>query len=156
MTNILGSENHNGKFDSEQEQQNPKDIALAVFRFRARRGIGVFYALLSIAPLVAALLAYLSAPAYVSQISIPVIFIVIWLFARIAGMHRFYEMNDAISLFEGKEKRQKQRNKLTEILKRGFSLSYLAFSCYCHFRLDWSWNYSIYSADRMVCRYNLL
>ena len=120
MTNILGSENHNGKFDSEQEQQNPKDIALAVFRFRARRGIGVFYALLSIAPLVAALLAYLSAPAYVSQISIPVIFIVIWLFARIAGMHRFYEMNDAISLFEGKEKRQKQRNKLTEILKRGF------------------------------------
>jgi hypothetical protein len=107
-------------YDSEQEQRNPKDIALAVFRFRARRGIGFFYALLSIAPLVATLLAYISAPAYVTQISIPVIIIMIWLFARAAGMQGFNQMYNAISLFEGKEKKEKPRNKLIEILKRGF------------------------------------
>ena len=39
-------ENNNAKLLEEQELK-PKNIALAIFRFRARRGIGVYYALLS-------------------------------------------------------------------------------------------------------------
>ena len=35
----------------EERLQNPKDIALATFRFRARRGTGVYYALLSTLPI---------------------------------------------------------------------------------------------------------
>jgi hypothetical protein len=34
-----------------EEEQKPKNIALAIFRFRARRGTGVYYVLLSIVPI---------------------------------------------------------------------------------------------------------
>ena len=107
-------------FDSEEEkQQNPKNIALAIFRFRARRGIGVFYTLLSIVPLLQALLTELSAPNEIIQISIPIALIAIWIIARMAGLQKFYQMMVTIDLFEGKKENKKASHKLTQILREG-------------------------------------
>lgn len=86
----------------EERQQNPTDIALATFRFRARRGTGVYYALLSTAPILVAVLEASSAPAYLILISVGLLVVGILFFARWAGMKRFYQMRLVIDLFERK------------------------------------------------------
>ena len=94
--------------DSEGErQQNPRDIALATFRFRARRGIGVYYGLLSTVPILVGVLESLSAPAYFILFSVGVLVLGILFFARLAGMKRFYQMGLVIDLFDQKQKQEK-------------------------------------------------
>lgn len=99
----------------EEQQQNPKDIALAVFRFRARRGTGVYYALLSTVPIFVGILESLSAPLYFILISVALLVLGILFFARLAGMKRFYQMSLAMSLFEQKQKPE-TKSKLNGLL----------------------------------------
>ena len=103
--------------DLERERQNPKDIALAVFRFRARRGTGVYYALLSTVPILVGVLEALSAPSYFILISVGLLVLGTLFFARWAGMKRFYQMRMVMDLFEQKQKREKQENRLNRTLE---------------------------------------
>ena len=68
----------------EEQQQNPKDIALAVFRFRARRGTGVYYALLSTVPIFVGILESLSAPLYFILISVALLVLGDFVFCSIS------------------------------------------------------------------------
>ena len=90
-----------------ERQQNPRNIALATFRFRARRGTGVYYTLLSTVPLLVGVLISLSAPSYFILVLVGVLVLGILFFARLAGMKRFYQMGLVIDLFERKQKSEK-------------------------------------------------
>jgi DNA-binding MarR family transcriptional regulator len=104
--------------DSEREQQrSPKDIALAVFRFRARRGLGVYYALLSTVPVLIAVLEDLSAPAYITLGSVGLLVLAILTLARSAGMKRFNQMRLVIDLSEKRQAPQKRRLKMNRLLE---------------------------------------
>jgi hypothetical protein len=105
--------------DVEEGRRDPKDIALAVFRFRARRGVGVFYTLFCIVPLLQAILTVLSTPNYVTQISIIAALILIYVVARLAGFQRFSQMSAAIDLYEGRQEDQRLSKRLTKILREG-------------------------------------
>ncbi|MGD0643828.1 MAG: transcriptional regulator [Candidatus Bathyarchaeia archaeon] len=109
-------ENNNAKL-LEEEEQKPKNIALAIFRFRARRGIGVYYALLSTVPLLVAVLDDLSAPLFLILTSVGLLVLGILFFARWAGMKRFYQMRLAIDLFEQKQNPKKRRHRLNRLLE---------------------------------------
>jgi|GEM_PF-1393202 Transcriptional regulators len=100
--------------DLERERQNPKDIALALFRFRARRGIGVYYALLSTVPILVGIMDTLSAPPYLTLISVGLLVTAILLLASLAGMKRFTQMRLAMDLSEQTQTPQKRPNRLLE------------------------------------------
>jgi len=78
MANL--GEDNNTKLPEDQEQK-PKNIALATFRFKARRGTGVYYALLSTVPLLVGILDTLSAPLYFTLISVGLLVLGILIFA---------------------------------------------------------------------------
>jgi uncharacterized membrane protein YdbT with pleckstrin-like domain len=75
--------------ESESEGRDPKQIALTIFRFSARRGIGVFYALISTIPLLVTILKSFPTPGYVYVVSLVILMTAIWLTSRAAGMKRF-------------------------------------------------------------------
>jgi len=112
----MSDENNNAKL-LEEEEQKPKNIALSIFRFRARRGIGVYYALLSTAPILLGVLVSLSAPLYFILISVGLLVLGILFFARLAGMKRFYQMRLVMDLFEQKPKQEKQGHRLNRLLE---------------------------------------
>ncbi len=100
--------------DLERARQNPKDTALALFRFRARRGIGVYYALLSTLPILVGIMGSLSSPPFLTIISVGMLFLAILFLARFAGMKRFTQMRLALDLSEQTQNPQKRPNKLLE------------------------------------------
>ena len=110
------SENNNAKL-LEEEEQKPKNIALSIFRFRARRGIGVYYALLSIVPILVGVLVSLSASLYFILVSVGLLVLGILFFARLAGMSRFYQMRLVMDLFDQKLKHEKQGHRLNRLLE---------------------------------------
>lgn len=93
-------ESSNPKFELGAEDQKPRNIALATFRFRARRGIGVYYSLLSTVPILVGVLINLSAPSYLVLISTGLLVLGILSLASLAGMKRFYQMRSVMSLLE--------------------------------------------------------
>lgn len=100
----LLTESNDEKAKILEEEQKPKNIALAIFRFRARRGTGVYYALLSTVPILVGILEGLSAPAYLILTSVGLIVVGILFVARFAGMKRFYQMRLVMGLFEQDQK----------------------------------------------------
>lgn len=94
--------------DLEPEGRDPKQIALAAFRFRARRGIGVFYTLVSLPPLLASIMTALHTPGYLTLTGIVVCLIIVWMVARAAGMKGFYHMTRVIDLYNGKLENKKR------------------------------------------------
>jgi DNA-binding MarR family transcriptional regulator len=100
--------------DLEREHPNPKDIALALFRFRARRGIGVYYALLSTVPILVGIMDTLSAPPYLTVISVGLLVLTILFLASFAGMKRFTQMRLAMDLSEQTQNLKKRPNRLLE------------------------------------------
>jgi DNA-binding MarR family transcriptional regulator len=100
----------------ERAHQNPKDIALALFRFRARRGIGVYYALLSTVPILVGIMDTLSAAPYLTIISVGLLILTILFLSRSAGMKRFTQMRLAMDLSEQTQNRQKQ-SRLNRVLE---------------------------------------
>jgi len=107
--------------DVEEGIRNPKEIALAVFRFRARRGVGVFYTLFTLVPLVQGILASFSVPGYVQQLSTLLVLILIYIAARMAGLQKFYRMMSTIDLYEGKNENSKGNGKLSRLIKEWLS-----------------------------------
>ena len=96
----LLSESKDAKLEPREEERELRNIALAIFRFRARRGVGVYYTLLAIVPLFVGVMDTLSAPAYFTIISVGLLILGILFLARSAGMNRFYQMRLVMSLFE--------------------------------------------------------
>ena len=115
----LLSEKNNPKFEAKEEEPEPKNIALAIFRFKARRGIGVFYTLLAIVPIVVAILEELSAQSDFLIVSVGLVVFGILLLARWAGMKRFSQMSAVMALFEKKERRENWELKLKRTLDGG-------------------------------------
>lgn len=104
--------------DSEEElQQNPKDMALAVFRFRARRGSGTLYALLASLPLILFISVMLKLPQYVDSVSMVVAILVFYVIASMAGLQRFHQMTVTIDRLEKKNEPEKAGQKLARILR---------------------------------------
>jgi hypothetical protein len=105
----------------ELEERDPKQIALAIFRFRARRGLGVFYASLSTIPFLVGTLKLLSAPNWTYVAGLILLMVPIWLVSRAAGMRRFYNMNKAIDLYEhGQQSTLKKTSELLKLLRTLF------------------------------------
>jgi DNA-binding MarR family transcriptional regulator len=114
MTHL--SDRNNRKFELEDERQEPRNIALALFRFKARRGIGVYYTLLATVPILVALFDTYSAPSYLTLISVGLLILSILFLARWAGMKRFYQMRLVMAFFEQQNEGEKQRLKLRGVL----------------------------------------
>lgn len=107
-----------GALDSEEElRQNPKDIALTIFRFRARRGSGTLYALLATLPLILFLLVTLKSPQYVLSVSIVIAVLVFYVAARMAGLQRFHQMIATIDRLDLNGAPEKIHQKLARILR---------------------------------------
>lgn len=104
--------------DSEEElQQNPKDMALAVFRFRARRGSGTLYALLASLPLILFILLMLKSPQYVVSVSMVVAILVFYVIASMAGLQRFHQMAVTIDRLQKKNEPERTGRKLARVLR---------------------------------------
>jgi hypothetical protein len=82
----------------EQERQGAKNIALSLFRFRARRGIGVFYSLFSVIPLLAYYLQKVPVPQTASLVILGTATFLVWLASRMAGFRAFSQMTESIDL----------------------------------------------------------
>ena len=100
----------------DEEQQNPKDIALAMFRFRARRGTGVYYTMLTTVVVLIAVLEGLSAPFYFLIVATGLLVMGILFLAGLAGMKRFTQMGLAIDLLEQEQNPHRRRHRLTRLL----------------------------------------
>lgn len=105
------------KSEREVEEEKPRNIALAIFRFRARRGLGVYYALLSTVPLLVGILQTFSAPAYLILGSVGLQVVGILYLARFAGMKRLYQMRFVIGLFDQDQNNSKSGEKLNKLLE---------------------------------------
>src|SRR5271169_3775392 len=108
------SESNDGRLELEEESKN---IALAIFRFGARRGIGVYYSLLVIVPVFVAVLDTFSVPSYFTLVSVGLLIFGILFLARFAGMKRFYQMRLVMGLFEEEQKKEKRRQRLNRLLE---------------------------------------
>jgi hypothetical protein len=93
----------------EEQRQGAKNIALSVFRFRARRGIGVFYALFSIILLLSYYLQTISAPQTVSLVIMGTTIFLVWIASRMAGFRAFAQMTESIDLVSADNKSDHQR-----------------------------------------------
>jgi DNA-binding MarR family transcriptional regulator len=116
MTMLSESSNEKLELEGGEDQQKPTSIALAVFRFRARRGIGVYYTLLSTVPILVGVLITVSAPTYLTLISTGLLVLGILYLSSLAGMKRFYQMRLVMGLFEQKD-RIKPGDRLDKILE---------------------------------------
>ena len=110
------SESNKAKSELDEEELKPKDIALAIFRFRARRGIGVYYTLLSTVPVLVGVLETFSAPSYITLVSVGLLVLGILFLARFAGMKRFYQMRQVMGLFEQEQEKEKRGHRLNGLL----------------------------------------
>jgi hypothetical protein len=106
--------------EPEPEGRSPKQIALAIFRFRARRGLGVFYALISTIPVLVTILKLFSPPGYVYVVSLIFLMTAIWLTSRAAGMKGFYNMDKAIALYEHGKQDLTKRSESFKIVRALF------------------------------------
>jgi hypothetical protein len=104
----------------EVDARNPKQIALAIFRFRARRGLGVFYAAISTIPLLVTILKEYPTPGYVYVVSLVLLMTAIWLVSRAAGMKGFYNMNKAIDLYEYGKQEPKRSSEIFKLVRTLF------------------------------------
>jgi DNA-binding MarR family transcriptional regulator len=100
----------------EIRQQNPKDTALAIFRFKARRGIGVYYTLLATIPLLLIILTFSSTPPYIAAISVAVLAPVILVFASSAGMKRFTQMRFVMNLLDQNPNASNEKHRINRLL----------------------------------------
>jgi len=111
----LLSESSGAKESSENDRQ-PENIALAIFRFKARRGIGVYYTLLALVPLLVAVLETISAPSYFTLFSVGLLILGILYLARSAGMKRFYQMKLVMNFFEQSKKDENRGLRLETVI----------------------------------------
>ena len=79
------------------------DITYRWFRFRVRRGLGVFYALLSFVPVLGTVLGLFSVSEYVIITAVAIALVVVWIAARTLGLEGFGRMASTIRLLRRNE-----------------------------------------------------
>jgi hypothetical protein len=83
-----------------QQRIEAELIAARLFRFRARRGIGVLYSLASIVPLVALIL-YAAVPLPFAIVGTMASTVAVWLVARLCGFGGFSKMQYSLDFLKG-------------------------------------------------------
>lgn len=84
----------------EGQRKEAGEIVYRWFRFRARRGLGLFYSLLSFLPLIGSILGTLFASEDVTLAGITVGIVCFWVVARVAGFRGFGRMRSTIELLK--------------------------------------------------------
>jgi hypothetical protein len=79
------------------------DITYRWFRFRVRRGLGVFYALLSFVPVLGTVLGLFSVSQYVIITVVTIALVCVWIAARTLGLEGFGRMASTIKLLRSNE-----------------------------------------------------
>ena len=79
------------------------DITYRWFRFRVRRGLGVFYALLSFVPVLGTVLGLFSVSQYVIITVVTIALVCVWIVARTLGFEGFGRMASTIRLLRRNE-----------------------------------------------------
>lgn len=85
-----------------QQQIETELIATRLFRFRARRGLGVFYSLISIVPIMGIIL-YLTVPLLLVVSGIIVAYFAVWYVARLCGFAGLTRMQYSLDFLRGKK-----------------------------------------------------
>jgi hypothetical protein len=85
-----------------QQQIETELIATRLFRFRARRGIGVFYSIISIVPMLGIIL-YLTVPLLLVVSGIVVAYFAVWYIARLCGFAGLSRMQYSLDFLKGEK-----------------------------------------------------
>lgn len=96
----------------EQQRKEAEQIALSLFRFKARRSVGVYYALLSSLFPTAVILSDLLHSSYEVLAGLIVAAFALWCVSRAAGFQGLSKMAYSIDLLNGKTKARKGRFQL--------------------------------------------
>jgi hypothetical protein len=96
-------EEEEGHLQPEQQLMEAKAAMLRMFRFSARRGIGVFYSLYSLFLLAVAELLKLVASPYLTLAGVIVAGAALWYFSKAAGFRGFDRMAYSLEFLEGGE-----------------------------------------------------
>jgi len=94
----------------EGQRKEAGDIVYRWFRFRARRGLGLFYALLAFLPVLGNILAALFASQNVAFAGVTVGVVCIWVASRVAGSQGFGMMRSTIDLLKEDSPAMASRN----------------------------------------------
>jgi len=87
----------------EGQRKEAGDIVYRWFRFRVRRGLGLFYSLLSFLPVFGSILGTLFASENVALVGVTVGIVCIWIVSRTAGFQGFGRMRGTIELLKENE-----------------------------------------------------
>jgi len=85
----------------EGQRKEAGDIVYRWFRFRVRRGIGVFYCLLSFLPVIGSIMGTLFASQFVGVAGASVALVCSWAVSRNAGFRGFGRMSSTLDLLKG-------------------------------------------------------
>jgi len=85
----------------EGQRKEAGDIVYRWFRFRARRGLGLFYSLLSVLPVFGSILGTLFVSENVTLVGVTVGIVCVWIVSRTAGFQGFGRMRGTIDLLKG-------------------------------------------------------
>jgi len=83
------------------QRKEAGEIVYRWFRFRARRGLGVFYLILSFLPVLGTIVGTLSSSTALAIVSASVGVVFSWLVARSTGLQSFGRMRSTIGLLKG-------------------------------------------------------
>jgi hypothetical protein len=114
----------------QQQRVEAELIAARLFRFRARRSVGVLYSLLSVLPLIGVILAA-TAPVALTIVAVLCCSLVIWFVARSSGLVGISKMQYSLDFLKG-EKGMVYDPKKDAWLARRTSLSWFLAS-------SWPW-----------------
>jgi hypothetical protein len=123
----------------QQERIEAELIAARLFRFRARRGLGVFYSLVSIIPLIGLIL-YATVPPFLAITGVIACSLTIWFIASACGFGGFSKMQYSLDFLRG------QKGAIYDE-KQDRRLSWRSTSTW-FFAIFWPWiGYSIANAE---------
>jgi len=87
----------------EGQRREAADIVYRWFRFRVRRGLGLFYSLLSVLPIIGVIMGTLFASRNVSLVGVTIGIVCVWVVSRIAGFQGFGRMGSTVDLLKGND-----------------------------------------------------
>jgi len=84
----------------EGQRKEAGDIVYRWFRFRVRRGLGLFYSLLAVLPILGVILGTLFASQSVTLVGVTIGIVCVWIVSRTAGFQGFGRMGSTIDLLK--------------------------------------------------------
>jgi hypothetical protein len=84
----------------EGQRKEAGEIVQRWFRFRARRGVGIFYLLVSLAPVVGTILGDFFKSSFLGIAGPTIMVVLAWSFGRMAGAQSFSKMRKAVRLLK--------------------------------------------------------